>query len=138
MSENNETPKGRGRPKKGAKRAFNFNKRKLDFGDNEKTNSVDFRNKISVVNSDITQMKCDAIVNAAKTSLLGGGGIDGKIHQIAGLTLLQKCVALPVKETDNNGDDIRCHPGGCEVTDTIGTNLQAMCEYVFHTGVTKK
>ena len=98
-----ETPKCKGRPKKGS-RGFKgcIKPKKLDFATVVDTNkpisvvNMNFFEKISVIQSDILSLKCDAIVNAAKMSLLGGGALDGKIHMRAGIGLSLKCKAIPV------------------------------------------
>ncbi|MEQ9063085.1 MAG: O-acetyl-ADP-ribose deacetylase [Vicingaceae bacterium] len=73
--------------------------------------------KIEVITGDITEMAVDVIVNAANTSLLGGGGVDGSIHQAAGPELLKACQEL-------NG----CQTGKAKITP--GFNLKA--RFVIH------
>lgn len=78
---------------------------------------------IEVIVGDITTAKVDAIVNAANSRLLGGGGVDGAIHRAAGPTLLEACYKVPVI----NG--IRCPVGEARITPA--GNLAA--KYVIHT-----
>ncbi len=79
---------------------------------------------LTVVRGDITKLDVDAIVNAANTGLLGGGGVDGAIHRAAGPELLAACRALPEVTPG-----VRCPTG--EARMTPGFRLKA--RYVIHT-----
>lgn len=69
--------------------------------------------KIIIEKGDITQIEVDAIVNAANTSLLGGGGVDGAIHRRGGAEILADC------------QKIRAKQGGCAIGEAVLLRLES-------------
>ena len=77
---------------------------------------------IELIKGDITKINADAIVNAANSSLLGGGGVDGAIHRAGGKQILEECMVIRNRQG-------KCKTG--EAVVTSGGNLSA--KYVIHT-----
>lgn len=78
--------------------------------------------KIELIQTDITELKVESIVNAANTSLLGGGGVDGAIHRKGGKEILEECIKIRNKQ------------GGCNVGDAVITSAGNLpSNYVIHT-----
>ena len=80
------------------------------------------KNRIQLICGDITKFKADAIVNAANSSLMGGGGVDGTIHRVGGPAILEECRQIIAWQG-------RCETG--EAVITTGGNLPA--RFVIHT-----
>lgn len=77
---------------------------------------------LELIHGDITKIKVDAIVNAANTSILGGGGVDGAIHRAGGKVILEECVT------------IRNRQGGCKVGEAVITTAGKLsAKFVIHT-----
>lgn len=77
---------------------------------------------LGLLKADITEIKVDAIVNAANTSLLGGGGVDGAIHRKGGKAILEECI------------EIRNKQGGCKTGEAVITTAGNLpSKYVIHT-----
>ena len=78
--------------------------------------------RIFILHGDITKLEVDAIVNAANSSLMGGGGVDGAIHCVGGPAILDECREIVVRQG-------RCETGQAVITS--GGNLPA--KFVVHT-----
>ena len=78
--------------------------------------------KIEIIKGDITTLNVDAIVNAANSGLLGGGGVDGAIHRAGGSQILEDCKAIRAKQG-------KLHTGGVVIT-RAG---KLFAKYVIHT-----
>lgn len=77
---------------------------------------------LELLKADITEIQVDAIVNAANTSLLGGGGVDGAIHRKGGKAILDECIQIRNKQ------------GGCKTCEAVITTAGNLpSKYVIHT-----
>lgn len=79
-------------------------------------------NTIEVIKGDITKIKADAIVNAANSSLMGGGGVDGAIHRAGGPAILEECKKIVARQ------------GGCKTGEAVITSGGSLpAKFVIHT-----
>ncbi|MEM6814276.1 MAG: O-acetyl-ADP-ribose deacetylase [Bacteroidota bacterium] len=77
---------------------------------------------VRYIQGDITKISADIIVNAANTSLLGGGGVDGAIHKAGGNSILEECIKIRNKQ------------GGCKTGEAVITTAGELpAQYVIHT-----
>jgi O-acetyl-ADP-ribose deacetylase len=77
---------------------------------------------LTLLKGDLTTIKADAIVNAANTSLLGGGGVDGAIHRVGGTAILEDCIKIRNKQ------------GGCAVGEAVITTAGKLpAKWIIHT-----
>lgn len=78
--------------------------------------------KLEVIKGDITKVTCDAIVNAANSSLMGGGGVDGAIHRAGGSAILEECKKIVARQ------------GSCRTGQAVITSAGKLpAKYVIHT-----
>ncbi len=83
---------------------------------------TDQKNRIELLQGDITKVEVDAIVNAANSSLLGGGGVDGAIHRAGGSAILDECRKIVARH------------GGCKTGEAVITTAGKLpTKYVIHT-----
>ena len=79
-------------------------------------------NKIELLKGDITKLRADAIVNAANSSLMGGGGVDGAIHRAGGPAILEECRMIVARQ------------GGCKTGEAVITTAGHLpAQFVIHT-----